>query len=102
MNLFRRIRWRIILFFARRVLPCHAITHIISESRDRSLTIRERFALQSHLAVCDWCTRFGHQVSAFERALETAGDEPEKLTGQSVVLSESARDSIRRRITSPE
>ena len=44
------------------MLSCKNASQIISQSLDRSLTIRERFALQLHLLICKYCKRFSQQL----------------------------------------
>ena len=44
------------------MLSCKNASQIISQSLDRPLTIRERFALQLHLLICKYCKRFSQQL----------------------------------------
>ena len=44
------------------MLSCKNASQIISQSLDRPLTIRERFALQLHLLICKYCNRFSQQL----------------------------------------
>lgn len=45
------------------MMPCRHATELVSASRDRDLTIRERLMLLLHLALCLPCRRFRRQVS---------------------------------------
>ena len=41
---------------------CEAITFLISESQDRSLTLGERFRLKTHLMMCSHCKTYEQSV----------------------------------------
>ncbi|HBF08611.1 MAG TPA: hypothetical protein DHW71_01785 [Gammaproteobacteria bacterium] len=41
---------------------CEAITFLISESQDRSLTLGERFRLKTHLMMCRHCRTYEQSV----------------------------------------
>ena len=94
MSVFRRVQWKIIQAIARRLPPCRSITHLLTESRDRKLTFTEYITLRAHLLVCTWCTRYGHQITSLDKALEVAGNQPERLVGVQSTLSNSARERI--------
>jgi hypothetical protein len=74
------------------------VAQLLSESRDRKLSVREKVTVSSHLLICDWCTRFGRQITTIDRAASTAGDHPEKLAGQESGLSETAKSRIRQKL----
>lgn len=40
------------------MLSCKEVTHLLSDSQDRKLTIAERINLEMHLAMCKGCTNF--------------------------------------------
>ena len=44
------------------MLSCKQASHLLSQSLDRRLTLRERIALRFHLAICDFCRRFSQQL----------------------------------------
>ena len=52
------------------ILSCKEASQFISQSLDRPLTIRERFALKLHLLICKYCTRFSQQLQAIRVALK--------------------------------
>ncbi len=52
------------------MLSCKDASQIISQSLDRQLTIRERFALNLHLFICTYCKRFSQQVQSMRVALK--------------------------------
>jgi len=42
------------------MLTCKEITHLLSESQDRKLSISEKVQLEMHLAMCKGCRNFGY------------------------------------------
>jgi hypothetical protein len=60
---------------------CKEVATLLVAREDRSLPITERLALRLHLAACDACPRFEHQLrvmrKAFGRWREDAGSNPD-------------------------
>ena len=52
------------------MLDCKQASNIISQSLDRSLTARERFALKLHLFICKYCRYFNQQMQTLLVALK--------------------------------
>jgi hypothetical protein len=52
------------------MLSCKQASQIISQSLDRPLTMRERFALKLHLLVCKYCKRFSQHLQTLRVALK--------------------------------
>jgi glutaredoxin len=52
------------------MLSCKQASQIISQSLDRPLTMRERFALKLHLLICKYCKRFSQQLHNISVALK--------------------------------
>ena len=52
------------------MLSCKQASQIISQSLDRSLTMRERFALKLHLLICKYCKRFSQQIQTLRVAMK--------------------------------
>ena len=50
------------------MLKCKEVTHLLSESQDRKLTLAERLQLKMHLAMCEGCTRYRQQLDFIRRA----------------------------------
>ena len=44
------------------MLSCKDVTHKLSESQDRELTLAERLQLEMHLAMCQGCRNFKKQM----------------------------------------
>ncbi len=52
------------------MLTCKQASQIISASLDKSLTLRERVALQFHLIICKYCNRFSTQLQSMRVAMK--------------------------------
>ncbi len=61
------------------IIPCRQATLLVSKREERALTIRERFQLYVHLAICVFCRRFIKQTKSISRAAKEILPE-EKLT----------------------
>lgn len=51
------------------MLSCKQASQLISQSLDRPLTLRERFALQLHLIICKYCKRFSQHLQTLRAAI---------------------------------
>lgn len=49
-------------------MSCKEITHLLSESQDRKITVAERVHLEMHLAMCKGCKNFKSQMSFLREA----------------------------------
>lgn len=56
------------------MLSCKDVTHVLSESQDRKLTLSERMALEMHLAMCKGCTNFRKQMNFLRAACRRYSD----------------------------
>lgn len=52
------------------MLSCKDASQIISQSLDRQLTMRERFAVKLHLLICKYCKQFNQQLQTIRAALK--------------------------------
>ncbi len=59
------------------MMSCHQATRLISESRERALTLREKLALRFHQSMCAGCRRFDGQVEFLRRASRRFSDQPD-------------------------
>ncbi len=50
------------------MLSCKEVTHLLSESQDRKLTLAEKAHLEMHLAMCKGCTNFKSQMKFLREA----------------------------------
>lgn len=53
------------------MLDCKQTSQLISQSLDRSLTVRERFAMRLHLLVCQYCKQFSQHMKTLGVAFKT-------------------------------
>jgi hypothetical protein len=74
------------------MLDCKQSSQLISQSLDRSLTLRERFALQLHLIICEYCKRFSQQVQTLRVAIRVMVDSVEK--NNSIEMPSAAKKRI--------
>ena len=51
------------------MLDCKHTSQLISQSLDRPLTLRERFALRLHLFICDKCKQFSQHLQTMRVAI---------------------------------
>jgi hypothetical protein len=88
-----------IRYYLLRTLPtCRQTVEQISQSMERSLSIRERIRLKLHLWVCVWCQWYLEHLHVIRETARAKADEPSDLiSGRS--LSTEARERIRRRLT---
>ena len=52
------------------MLSCKDASTIISQSLDRTLTLRERINLKSHLLICKYCRYFSQQLLTLRVAIK--------------------------------
>lgn len=74
--------------------PCCEITPLISDALDRRLTLKERWRMWFHTAVCHWCRRFHKQAALIRRATHTLERAEEADAAPDASLSADARDRI--------
>lgn len=55
------------------MLSCKEVTHLLSQSQDRKLTVPERIQLEMHLAICIGCKNFKSQMSFLREACQRYG-----------------------------
>jgi predicted anti-sigma-YlaC factor YlaD len=50
------------------IIPCRQATFLITKREGHALTLRERFQLYVHLAICKFCRRFSEQTKLIAKA----------------------------------
>lgn len=70
---------------------CRDVAQLVSRSRDRRLTRRERFGVRMHLLFCVYCRRYARQLHWLENALARV-----RTDSKAANLDEAARERIRR------
>jgi Putative zinc-finger len=87
----------------RRLPSCKEIAPVMSQSLDRSLTLRERIRLRLHLLVCVWCDLYLAQLRTMRVCVracvaQSADDTP---TAESA-LGLAARARLKNALRAPE
>ena len=93
-NLKHSIRY----FLLRKLPTCQQTVETISQSMERSLTLRERIDLKLHLWICAWCQWYMEHLQLIRETARAKAEEPSEFLS-SATLSSDARERIRRRIT---
>lgn len=69
------------------MMNCEQATRLMSDGRERDLSIRERAAIRMHNLLCDGCRNFNVQVRDLgqiaRRYAKERGEEPSDSTGES-------------------
>jgi len=87
-----------IRYYLLRTLPtCQQTVEQISQSMERSLSIRERIRVKLHLWICVWCQWYFEHLHVIRETARAKADEPNLSSGRS--LSSEARERIRRRLS---
>ncbi|HCU85443.1 MULTISPECIES: zf-HC2 domain-containing protein [unclassified Methylophilus] len=74
------------------MLNCKQTSVLVSQSLDRPLTWRERWAVRLHLAICIYCRRFTQQLKWIRNAMQVW---QQQVTNDSeIALSQAARERI--------
>ncbi len=88
-----------IRFWLLRTLPtCQQTVEKISQSMERSLSLRERIDLKLHLWICVWCQWYLEHLHIIRETARSQADAPPDITS-GPGLSNEARERIRRRLT---
>ncbi len=74
------------------MLNCKETSQLASQSLDRELTRKERFALGFHQLICKACRRFGQQLNSLNVILKQLKDNVENDT--SITISSSGKKRI--------
>lgn len=74
------------------MLSCKETSQLLSQSLDRQLTLRERFALQFHLMLCKYCKRFSQQLQIIRVSVKALIDDVEK--NDTIKISSAAKKRI--------
>ena len=82
-----------------RTLPtCQQTVEKISQSMERSLSLRERIDLKLHLWICVWCQWYMEHLHLIRETARAKADEPPDFIAGAGLPNE-ARERIRRRLT---
>jgi predicted anti-sigma-YlaC factor YlaD len=78
--------------FSRYMLSCKEASRLVSQSCDRSISLREHWALGFHLMICKFCRRFSRQLAQINRAIRRLAVQTEQ--DESLQLAPEARQRI--------
>lgn len=74
------------------MLNCKQTSHLLSQSLDRKLSRRERFAIRLHLMMCRYCRRFEKQIIALRKGFKQLTQQIE--SDQNVKMAPEAKARI--------
>ncbi|HWR81999.1 MAG TPA: zf-HC2 domain-containing protein [Candidatus Deferrimicrobium sp.] len=98
----KRLKIWIINELVRLLPPCDVIAHQLSESLDHKLPWRARLRLKLHLLTCDWCTRYGLQISFLHDAIRKQARQADKVLFVAERLSPEAAQRIKQALRESE
>jgi len=99
MAAYDKLKHAIRYWLLRRLPACHQTVAILSQSMERSLTLRERISVKLHLWTCAWCQWYNEHLQLIRDAARVkAADSSDLNTGPG--LSLEARERIKARLTS--
>lgn len=53
-----------------KIIPtCREVSELLSQAQERTLSVREKFALYVHLPLCNGCRNFREQLGFMRRAV---------------------------------
>lgn len=64
------------------MLNCQDITHLLSESQERKLTLHERMSLKMHVLMCSGCRNFGRHMHTLRQAARAYTKRHDEFTGK--------------------
>ena len=73
---------------------CAETARLLSEARDRQLSLRERISLRIHTMMCRMCQIYGHQISAVSGICEAASEQAQDCCPGK--LPEECKERIRK------
>jgi predicted anti-sigma-YlaC factor YlaD len=76
---------------------CRDMTRLISEARDRKMSLPTRWRMDLHLAACSFCRRYASQLAALHKFLGAPGA-VDHLPAEAK-LPEATREKIRRAVS---
>lgn len=93
---YERIKHNIRFWLLARLPTCKDTVATISQSMERSLTLRERFLLKIHVWICVWCQWYMDHLRLIHDAACVKADSADLTQGPG--LSDEARERIRRNL----
>jgi hypothetical protein len=81
-------------------MGCKETARLLSESRDRRLSLRQWFSLRFHMAMCRMCKIYARQMNAVGRICREAGER--SLDACPGELSPAQKDRIKTSLRRPD
>jgi hypothetical protein len=75
---------------------CRDMTHLLSQSMDRRLSLQNRLAIWLHLTICDHCVRFAEHLGFIRKVSRSIRKYAEKMPPAG--LPASAKERIKERV----
>jgi hypothetical protein len=75
---------------------CRDMTHLLSQSMDRRLSVHKRLAIWLHLTICDHCVHFAGHLAFIRKVSRSILKYAEKTS--SAGLPASAKERIKERV----
>ena len=94
LQIYSNTRKAIRLWLLRTLKPCAEMVPLMSESLERRLNGRARFALRLHLLVCAWCSRYLQQLKLIGAMLRSRTFDSSLDEARQPSLSAAARNRI--------
>lgn len=95
---YEKLKHAVRYWLLRRLPPCKQTVKVLSESLERTLTLRERVLVKLHLWVCMWCVWYVEHLQLMRTSLRAETSE-EKILPSTPDLSDDARERLKRRLT---
>ncbi len=96
-NWYEQLKHKIRFWLLARLPTCQETVQVISQSLERSLSIRERVLLKLHLWICMWCQWYLEHLLTIRTTLRSQAEKnPEMELPTTATLSAEARERIKR------
>ena len=99
MKLYANLKHRVRYYLLRTLPTCRQTVEKLSQSMERRLSLQERFKIKLHLLICAWCQWYLEHLQLIRSTARAKGDDALDLAPEAV-LSDEARERIRRKLTS--
>jgi len=81
---------------------CATISRAVSDSLDRSLSLKERWDVALHMLICGFCRRYSRQLQVLKKLASGLDQQEESAGATSPALSDQARERIRKALESSD
>ena len=99
LKLYDKLKHAVRYWLLRRLPTCQKTVEMISQSMERSLSLRERFKIKLHLWICAWCQWYLEHLQLIRETARARADEVADVAN-GATLSNEARERIKRNLTS--